>query len=256
MSGNREDEMALRGWRAQAFLSAMLVPAIVLVFAGPIPQSANYHDFADTRFWLGIPNAADVLSNLPFVLVGLAGLVQLRQRAPRIGHLSWNVFFAGVFLVAFGSMYYHWAPDDARLVWDRLPMTLAFMAFFTVILVRHVGAIHERWILPLSLAAGLLSVAWWVATGDLRFYIWIQAAPFLAVMAMIALFRDGYPNRRFLVLALGAYTFSKLAEFGDLALFESSAHIVSGHSLKHVLAALSVMFVALMQRRDDAATLP
>src|SRR5436853_2009544 len=111
------------------------LPAILLVTAaigmllyGPIPQTPNYHDFADKRPLAGVPNAGDVLSNIPFFVVGLWGLWVLREpQAPKLGaaRSGYSLFAWGLVLTAFGSGFYHWAPDNFRLVFDRIPIALA-----------------------------------------------------------------------------------------------------------------------------------
>ena len=46
----------------------------------PIPQSQEYHRFADQRTFLGIPNFLNVASNAAFLLVGATGLLFLCRR--------------------------------------------------------------------------------------------------------------------------------------------------------------------------------
>lgn len=105
---------------------ALIVPAFFL-FVPPIAQDQAYHSFADSRSVWSIANFWNVVSNLPFAMVGLLGLGKLRGAVDR-------VLFTGVLLTFFGSAYYHLAPSDARLVWDRLPMTLVFMALLACVL--------------------------------------------------------------------------------------------------------------------------
>lgn len=51
-----------------------MLATVVVAMLRPIPQPLSYHNFADTRRLLGIPRAFDVLSNLPFLIVGLLGM--------------------------------------------------------------------------------------------------------------------------------------------------------------------------------------
>ena len=71
----------------------------VLIFVQPIPQWPEYHDFADDRAFLGIPNTHNVLSNLGFLIVGIWGALFVlsppgRAAAGRLG-VVYLVFFVG-----------------------------------------------------------------------------------------------------------------------------------------------------------------
>src|SRR5687767_345705 len=129
------------GWREAALTLLMLAPLFYLLFlhGGPIPQDRGYHVFADVRTCLGLQNFGNVASNFPFLLVGTAGMLWCYRHYGTGAMRSWMVFFLGVALVFFGSGYYHEAPDDDSLVWDRLPMTVAFMGLFSALLSEHLG---------------------------------------------------------------------------------------------------------------------
>lgn len=122
-----------------------------------IPQDPAYHHFADSRAVFGIPNAGDVISNLLYFIMGAIGLAAAagKQSASR---LLWLAFFGGVTLTAFGSAYYHLAPDNHRLVWDRLPVTIAFMSLFSLIILERVDTRAGLFFFPFLLATGLFSV--------------------------------------------------------------------------------------------------
>jgi hypothetical protein len=112
-------------------LCAALLPWLVAAVLPPIAQPQSYHAFADQRALWGVPNAFDVISNLPFLVVGLLGLNALpkamaRDATPRAARAPWLAMFCGVALTALGSAAYHLDPTDATLVWDRLPMALCF----------------------------------------------------------------------------------------------------------------------------------
>ena len=139
----------------------------MISFLQPIHQDPAYHRFADARAWLGVPNAWNVWSNLPFVIVGLAAL-QWLARQPVPHRKMWAVFFIGITLTGFGSAYYHWNPNNDTLVWDRLPMTISFMAFFAALLAERVSERAGNWLLMPLLAAGIGSVVYWHYTDDLR----------------------------------------------------------------------------------------
>jgi len=237
---------------------ALSAIAIAMLAHGPIPQLAHYHEFADTRSLLGLPNAGDVLSNAGFALVAAWGFAVLapRSRDPRLAR-SWPgyaLFLAALALTAAGSAWYHLAPDDARLVWDRLPIALACAGLLAGVYADTHEPPRSR-ALPLALAiAGAASVLWWSITdargaGDLRPYLFLQAAPLVA----IPLWQAGAGARRAERLAFAAaialYAAAKAFELADRAVFDALG-FASGHTLKHLLAtAASAAIVASLAAR-------
>jgi len=233
----------------------MLAPLGILFAAvPPIPQDPAYHAFADTRAWAGILNFGDVVSNLGFLIVGFMGLRLCMGRGVDGASRSWTVFFFGVLLVALGSGYYHWTPNSETLAWDRLPMTVAFMALFAALVAEYVRPEMERTLLRAAIATGILSVIWWRYTGDLRFYAWVQFAPLLAILFMAIAFPARFSGGRYLVLGLAFYALAKVAEHWDIAIFAATSQTVSGHSLKHLLATGAPCCVYLMLRDRKAVT--
>ena len=236
-------------WRHGILLLLALVPLVVLSIVHPIAQDPHYHDFADRRAWLGIPNFADVVSNLPFLFVGLAGLYQ-GWKGRLTGYSTvWACFFAGVTLVSAGSAYYHWNPDNSTLVWDRLPMTIGFMAMFTALLGEFVDARLPRQCLLPALAVGIASVIYWQMFDDLRFYAWVQFTPLLIIPAMLALFSNHYTRQSLLLIALSFYLMAKVLEAGDRLIFQFTGHIIAGHAIKHLLAGGGCFCILEMLRR-------
>jgi hypothetical protein len=245
-----------RSWRvATLVLVVLALLAGIMVFV-PAAQDPAYHDFADQRALLGVPNLFDVASNLAFLIVGAYGIALCRgERRPRAA-ASWTTLFIGAALVSLGSAYYHWAPNDATLVWDRLPMTLGFMALFVALLAEHVSEQLDRNLLAPALIVGVASVVWWRWAGDLRFYLWVQYAPLLSIPLVLLLFPARYTHRRYLGYGLGLYVLAKLAEHADRGIFELTRHVVSGHTLKHLLAAGAIVCVLLMLRRRSPVPTP
>jgi hypothetical protein len=236
--------------RELALVLVILAPlAAVLIAVPPIAQDPHYHGFADTRTLFSVPSFGNVVSNLPFLLVGLAGLGLCLSGRTEGATRAWSVFFAGTTLVAFGSGYYHWAPDSAALLWDRLPMTIAFMGLLTALISEHIGERIESKLLVPAILVGLASVAWWRYTGDLRLYVWVQFAPLLAILFMLSAFPARYTHRVYLLYGFICYALAKVAEFADAGIYGLTAGIASGHSIKHLLAAGAPFFVYLMLKR-------
>jgi hypothetical protein len=229
-----------------------LVLAVALTAFGPIAQLPDYHHFADTRTLAGVVNAGDVLSNLGFLLVAAFGFAAWRT-APRgdPARLAYGVFFAAIGATALGSTWYHLAPSDARLVWDRLPIAVACAALLAAGLRdAYPKTVPAMLSLVLLTGFGALSVLWWSATGDLRFYLLIQAAPL--VIIPVLQWQCGAPmaQRTLFFVAIGLYVWAKLFEVADLAVFQALG-FVSGHTMKHVLAvaAAFVLAMAFVRRR-------
>lgn len=239
----------------RAAVPIALAAAAVLWGLGlpPMVQPQAYHHFADTRPLLGVPNAGDVLSNLAFLWVGMLGLAFLWREHARgaSGHFElpremrpYWVFFAGVALTSFGSAWYHLAPDDARLVWDRLPMTIAFMSLVAAVAGER---IDPRWasvlLWPLVLL-GLASVVYWrwsalAGFENLRPYFAVQFGSIAVVLALAALYRSRYTHGALIFALAAAYGAAKVLEMYDRAFYELGLG-VSGHTLKHLAAAAGV----------------
>jgi Ceramidase len=210
-------------------LSLMATSLGGLLLLPPIPQDQAYHQFADQRTIFGIPNFWNVVSNLPFLAVGVAGLRRFRGDAATI------VFFLGVFLTAIGSSYYHWNPSDHALFWDRLPMTLSFAAVLALVVKERVGTRAGTVLWP-ALAIGLFSLLLWRWSDDLRLYFWLQFFPGLAVLSLFLLYTPKYTGTNYWVAAGTLYALAKVFEFTDEAIY-SAGSLLSGDTLKHLAAA-------------------
>jgi hypothetical protein len=223
----------------------------VLAVVSPITQNPSYHAFADARPLLGIPYFWNVVSNLPFVAIGVAGLAFYRKDAAA------TALFIGFLLTGIGSSYYHVAPDDGTLFWDRLPMTIGFMALLAGALGERFGeAFGTRALWPL-LATGAASPVWWRWTGDLRPYVWVQFYPCIALPILYLCF-PATTGTAILVTAAVLYGLSKVLEYSDGAIYAASGSIVSRHTLKHLVAAAAcyALLRYIAQRRPLAQSDP
>ena len=146
------------------------------------------------------------------------------------------MFFLGVFLTGFSSSYYHWNPNDAGLFWDRLPMSVAFMAILANVIEERIDAQGRA---GAALAAGRArhrEPALWLRTDDLRLYGWVQFFPCLVLPLMFWLFPPKYSGTWYWFAAAGLYLLAKLLEYFDAAIY-SALHVMAGHPLKHLAAA-------------------
>jgi hypothetical protein len=238
-------------------ISTGLITGVFLV--DPIAQDPSYHAFADARRILGIPNFWNVMSNLLFLLTGIAGLrfLTVSERCGLLPSLlpAYRVFFAGVLLTALGSGWYHLGPGNESLVWDRLPMTLAFMGFFSAVLGEHVSeSLARHLLLPLLLAGAGSVLFWWLGEtgghGDLRPYVLVQFLPMILVPLILLLYPSRFDRTGFIWAMIFVYATSKLFEYADYSVFGAGG-LISGHSVKHVVAALaSLLFLHGLRTRQ------
>jgi hypothetical protein len=220
--------VALSGIMAASLAGLSLLPVI--------PQDQGYHVFADQRTLLGVPNFWNVVSNMPFIAIGTVGLWRFRNDPAII------VLFLGLFLTGIGSSYYHWSPNDGSLFWDRLPMTLAFVAILALVVAERVNARAGAILLWPALAVGLFSLLLWRWTGDLRLYFWVQFFPGLAVLVLFLLCPPKYTGTYYWIIAAALYALAKVFEFSDSGIY-SVGYVLSGHTLKHLTAAAACFSV-------------
>jgi hypothetical protein len=235
-------------------IGVAVVVAIVAILIPPIPQPLSYHDFADHRGWLGIPNFGDVISNVPFAIVGLWGLFILHgvRFADSRERLPYTVMFASLILTAFGSAYYHLAPDNARLVWDRIPIMMVFMALLAAVIDERISVPAGLALFPVLEVLGVASVLVWRAGelkghGDLKLYAAVQVYAIL-ILLLALLLPPKYTRGSDFAVVVGFYALAKLLEETDRQVF-SIGHIVSGHSLKHLAAAAAGYWILRMLRK-------
>ena len=244
--------------RLKIMLAITVAAIIATAGIGPIAQDTAYPPFADRRCIFNIANFFNVLSNLPFVIIGIMGmrLVALRKANGGLAELRtlYLTFFAGVFLTGFGSAYYHYQPDNQTLLWDRLPMTIAFMALFSAIIGEYISIQSATKLFVPLLILGMASVIYWQVTelnghGDLRPYALVQFLPIVLIPLILCLFESKRDNGKYIWGNIGAYAASKLMERFDAELY-SVVGLFSGHSLKHLSAAFgALIFYWALRRR-------
>ncbi|RUL80060.1 ceramidase domain-containing protein [Dyella choica] len=234
---------------------ALLILALVLP---SFAQPQSYHDFADARGWLGIPNAGNVVSNIMFLAVGLVGLAAIMhgpavRGMPRAARHAYGLMFLGLVFTAFGSAYYHCAPSDARLVWDRLPMTLVFMPLLAATFAERLYWHSDLPLLVLTLL-GIGSVAYWKYNGNLMPYLMAQGGTVLLILLAIVLLPTPWTERRMLWPVLGCYAVAFVSEKIDVRIFHWTSETLSGHTIKHLLAAAAFSFILRMLQQQQLKT--
>lgn len=239
-------------------LCIALAAVVAAVSLGPIPQDPAYHRFADQRVLLSVPNFWNIITNIPFLAVGVMGML-LIARGKATGalpelRLIYFSFFLGLLGAALGSAWYHFDPTNQTLLWDRIPMALSFAAFFSAVLGEQVSTgAGRKMFLPLA-ALGVVSVLFWYASeksgaGDLRLYALVQYLPVLLIPLLLILYKPGLVPVAYLWAVIWCYLAAKAAETLDLAVYET-VRLLSGHSVKHLLAAAGayVYYLALRRR--------
>jgi hypothetical protein len=247
-------------WLVALTVACALAAALLPRFAQPL----EYHGFADRRGALGITNFMDVASNVGFLLAGIAGLVVVAVRRSafefQVERWPYAVFFLGLLLTSVGSAYYHLAPDNATLFWDRLPMTVAFMGLVSSQVVDRVSVRAGLMLLPPMLIAGAASVMYWQVTerageGNILPYAILQGYTIVVLLLIAVLYRSRYTEARALYYVFAWYVLSKLLESFDGEIY-AMGHIASGHTLKHLAAAASGFVVCWALARRTLARKP
>lgn len=232
--------------RIGLLISVVLVALIGIACFSAIPQDPAYHKFAGDQITFGVPNVSNVLSNVGFVIAGIVGLLRTAKFTTSPAKYRWSFFFASIVFVGIGSAYYHWSPSHETLFWDRLPMTLGFAALTACLFAERLGERVGRVIFTPLIFLGVASVIYWLATekagaGDLRPYILVQFLPMVLVPLLLILFPKGITWDRPYWILLAGYAMAKGFEWQDIAIYDWTTHIISGHVLKHIAAALAII---------------
>ena len=223
---------------------AIALVAAIMLLHGPIAQPEHYHAFADRCIWANIPHAADVLSNLGFAEVALWGARRLwpqrNHPAVRAGRVGYGVFLIALLLTAVGSTFYHLAPDDWRLLWDRLPIALACAGLLAGVRAQLIQRVNVKFEIIALSAFAVTSVAWWYVGqqgggGDLRPYLLLQIAPLVLIPLLQTAHGANRADRLWFGFALVLYVLAKIAEMHDHEVHAILGSI-TGHTIKHVLA--------------------
>lgn len=256
MSRQKHNQLHIR-----IILGIVLLATVVLFFMPPIAQPLELHHFADSRTFIGIPNFLDATSSILFLgasIYGLKLLFDSRDGSERAHFdaesetIAYTVFFLASGLTCFGSIYYHLTPDNFSLVWDRLPMTIMFGSILAIVISERINRKAGLLLLPFLITLGLFSIWYWyqselVGAGDLRIYLMVQFTPIILILYMLFFMPSRYSHGGRFGWILLLYALAKAAEFFDQQIFDMLQWI-SGHTIKHILAAMAVFALAEMLR--------
>ncbi|CAN5191980.1 ceramidase domain-containing protein [soil metagenome] len=242
-------------------LAFFLITIAAVLLLPPVAQTLGYHNFADSRTVCGVNNFGNVASNGAILLGGLSGLFLLFFSAKRHHAFAsrdewWPYFFVflGATLIAVGSAYYHYQPNNQTLIWDRLPMAIMFMAMFGAVVAERISLAAAKILTAPLVVLGVASVVGWAlsegrGSGDLRFYAVVQFFPMLATPLILWLFPARYSGQSYLVGSIAWYALAKVFEMLDWQVFVATSGSVSGHTIKHMLCGLSIYWLVLMLKR-------
>lgn len=234
----------------------LIIGAVIVVYGlvrlsfGPLPQDPAMHLLADTRTLLGvIPHAGDVLTNLAILAAGLFGLaLRTRMTVAPEARAAVNVLVAASILTAFGSAYYHWAPTNATLIWDRIPITMVLMPLLVLVMADRVHPLFARHALWPFTALGAASAILWgvseeMGQGDVRLYLIIRIGTAIAIAFLLILRKPRQTGTIWLVAALACEIVMAVFERFDHEVFRLTGGLASGHNVKHVMVGVALAFV-------------
>lgn len=239
-----------------------IVIVLVAAVLPPVSQPIDYHQFADRRLLFGVPNMMNVVSNLAVLLSGMAGLRFLwksyhfpGQQAFMTSAEYWPywILFTSVIMTSIGSAYYHWDPDNARLFWDRLFIATGVTSLLAAVLAERVHPKLGLYLLPVLVSMGAVSVIYWhwseqQDAGNLNFYIVIQFYSLLLVVLLSSFLPTCYSRGSDIYKAVALYGVAKVAEMLDQQIY-AVGQVISGHTLKHVLAAIGIYWIVRMLQK-------
>ena len=232
-------------------ITLAILGLILAISINPMSQSNSYHQFSEKRTIFKITNCYNVISNIPFFMIGIIGLFKLRYIS-KISYISKNrlsyfFFYFGILFVSLGSAFYHLTPTNDRLIWDRIPMTFAFMSLFSIILSEFINDnLGKKLLIPLLLT-GIGSVIYWYLTekmnfGNLNYYALVQFYPMLAIPLILVTFKSTLTKSKAYWYLFILYFLAKISEHFDKEIFEN-LKIVSGHTMKHLFTSFGLFYV-------------
>nr|XP_011458907.1 PREDICTED: uncharacterized protein LOC101307374 isoform X1 [Fragaria vesca subsp. vesca] len=245
-------QLSIKGKRRRIWGGGAFLCWVLLMLVTPkISHSPNHHHYADMRNFLGVPNTLNVITNFPFLVVGVLGFVLCLQggffNISLPGEVwGWALFYAGIAGLAFGSAYYHLKPDDSRVTWDTLPMMITLSSLFSSFLVERVGERIGLSCLFALLFIAFLSTAYERTCNDIRLYMMFELIPCIAIPGMTFVFPPKYTHSRYWLWAAGAYILSKFEAFADMKIYHANQYTISGHSLEHLCLVIVPVLLSIM----------
>ncbi|XP_044463531.1 uncharacterized protein LOC123194406 [Mangifera indica] len=244
-------QQLVRGNKTRLWGGAFLCWLFFMLITPKFSFYPEHHLFADMRNFFGVPNTLNVITNFPFLIVGVVGFVLTLQRgffniSFRGEIWGWALFFAGIAAVAFGSAYYHLMPDDDRAMWDNLPIMIAYSSLVSSFLVERVGEKIGLSCLIALLSVAFLSMSYARIFNDFRLCMTFQLIPCIAIPGMAFLFPPKYTHSRCWLYAAGVHLLAKFEAVADKKIYRANHYIISGHSMEHLCSAVVPVLLSIM----------
>ncbi|WJX35361.1 hypothetical protein P8452_23364 [Trifolium repens] len=240
-----------RNHRIWGAIAIFICCMCLILFTPSIPRSPDQHQFADVRNLLGVPNTLNVMTNFPFLVVGVLGFVFALDGSffniSSQGEVwGWVLFYGGMIGVAFGSTYYHLKPDNHRVIWDTLPMMVAFSSLLSCLIFERFGQRSGLSSMFALLVSAILCVLHERIYNDIRFCMMFQLILPLAIPAIAFMYRSKYTHSGYWFLSTGIYLLAKIEGAGDKKIYRVNHYFITGHSLEHLCLALIPFFLSIM----------
>ena len=184
----------------------------------PLPQ--EYHNFADKRIFLGIPNTMDVISNIAILIPALY-LLTFKKRT-----IKSNLLIIHLILLALASSYYHINPSNQTLFWDILMIATTYI----IVLIMF------------------SNTNYWKYSDDLRLYL------IILIGVLLYLILKYYKNknlRNYLYIIVIMNILFRFTEHNDHEIYEFTNDQISGHTLKHIIAGIGIFYVIQLLQKDN-----
>ena len=132
-------------------------------------------------------------------------------------------------------------------------MSLGFASFIGVLIADRIDVQTSNWITPILIFFGFFSV-WEIYYGDrgTQNYVVLQVGSILFSLLVMSLRPSGrLPNGPFYI-GLVPYVCAKLFEAADKGIYDILG-VISGHSLKHVMATIGLASIVKAFKQESAA---
>ena len=197
-----------------------------------IPLPSSYHNLADTRKLFNMKHGYNIISNLA-VFAPAAYLLQKHT------HTTQNKIFAfHISLIALTSTYYHLKPTNDRILWDMLSIATTHAVLLSYF-------VEEKVAITIYVLS-VMSVIYWFLYNDLRLYIILLLG--IPLYIILQIYNDERVKQYIIPLIVSSL-FTRYVEYNDSTVFNYTNKTISGHTLKHIGAGISLYLTIIILDR-------